>query len=67
VTVADGVDRAPLTMRGQLPSGPEFAFSMTKGMIALRAADRICVAHPKWMTAEQALQLADQLKEVARV
>jgi len=54
-------------MRGQLPSGPEFAFSMTKGMIALRAADRICVAHPKWMTAEQALQLADQLKEVARV
>ncbi len=56
----------PLTMRGRLPSGPDFAFSMTKEIIALNAAGRICVAHPRWLTPEQALQLAEQLTEVAQ-
>jgi hypothetical protein len=50
---------------GSLPSGPEFAASISRDVIALRVRDRVCMAAPRWMTTEQALEAASALTCVA--
>ncbi len=50
---------------GDLPSGAKFAASISRDAIAVRVGDRVCLAAPRWMTADQAQAAADALREAA--
>lgn len=56
-----------IRLMGDLPSGLSFDAVVSHDIIAVRAGDQICVAHPRWMTAEVASRTAEALRALAGV
>lgn len=54
-----------MAISGTVPSGEQFEFVMRRDQLALRVDERICVVHPRWMSREQAREVAQALLQVA--
>ena len=48
-------------LRGTLPSGSTFAAVVERDMIALAVDGKVCCAHPRWMTPDEARAVASAL------
>lgn len=53
-----------IALSGVLPGGPRFAAIVSSAVIAVDVNGRVCVAHPRWMTRAEAVQLAGALREL---
>lgn len=54
-----------IRVQGQLPSDQaSFSFTVARGVVVLRAGDRVCLAHPRWLTVAQARLVAAELMHV---